>query len=85
MEWIRTMIEGHLFKDCEPGKIRVPKGVSKVTAKAIEQYNSMTPMEFFYKYQCSKTTYKRRVKKYGDPYMKSPLAIIGKLLKKGAS
>lgn len=53
---------------------------SLVTKRAKTNYNAMTDLEFVRCYQCSKETYARRVARYGDPYMKAPLARIGKLL-----
>ena len=51
---------------------------SDVTKKAKEDYNNMSDQEFMRKYQVSKDRYAKRVDKYGDPYMKSPLAKVGK-------
>lgn len=56
--------------------------MSKVTKKVIDDFNRMTNQQFMNKYCCTKARYYKRVMKYGDPYMKSPLARIGKFLKK---
>ena len=53
---------------------------SPVTKRAKICYNAMTNLEFMKRYQCSKETYAKRVARYGDPYMKAPLARVGKLL-----
>ena len=53
---------------------------SKVTKRVKSDYNSMSDSEFFKKYSVTKETYAKRVKKYGDPYMNSPLAKKGRKL-----
>lgn len=53
---------------------------SIVTKRAKNDYNTMDDKAFFNKYSCSKELYAKRVIKYGDPYMNSPLAKIGKVL-----
>lgn len=58
----------------------MPNNVSSTTKRVIKDYNSMNSREFSSKYQVSKSTYAKRVKKYGDPYMNSPLAKYGKKL-----
>ncbi len=60
--------------------LRKTDSMSSVTKKVIDDFNSMDNGQFMAKYCCTKSTYARRVAKYGDPYMKSPLAIIGKFL-----
>jgi len=55
---------------------------SQVTKKVKSDLINMTGKEFKQKYQTSNTTYMKRVDKYLDPYMKSPLAKVGKDLKK---
>lgn len=55
---------------------------SNVTKNAKRAFNKLSDMEFFYHYSCSKRTYYKRVKKYGDPFMKAPLAKLGKWLLK---
>ena len=58
-----------------------PSGkVSSTTKKVMSDYNKMSDKEFKGKYQTSKKTYAKRVDKYGDPYMNSPLAKRGKQL-----
>lgn len=54
--------------------------LTDVTKQVIQNFNIMTDMQFFCKYYCSKKTYLKRVLKYGDPYMKAPLAKFGKFL-----
>lgn len=56
------------------------KNDSSVTRRVKKDYNSMSDKEFSSKYKTTKNTYRRRVNKYGDPYMNSPLAIKGKQL-----
>ena len=56
------------------------KSDSSVTRKVKRDYNEMDDKQFFSKYHASKNTYRRRVNKYGDPYMNSPLAKAGKKL-----
>lgn len=63
-----------------PKHLDTPSNVSSVTKKVIKDYNSMDSRQFSSKYQTSKSTYAKRVKKYGDPYMNSPLAKVGKKL-----
>lgn len=65
-----------------PVKLVAKAGVSSVTKKAIDDHNSLTEPQFQAKYAVSKKTYAKRVEKYGDPYMNSPLAKIGKKLAK---
>lgn len=55
---------------------------SAVTRKVKRNYNEMTDKEFMNRYKVSKKTYMKRVNKYGDPYMNSPLAKMGKNLTK---
>ena len=58
------------------------ENMSKVTKKVIDDYNSMSNSEFASKYNCTKLVYRKRVMMYGDPYMNSPLAKVGKILSK---
>lgn len=51
---------------------------SATTKRVKDNYNNMSDEEFRRKYQTSKETYRKRVNKYGDPYMNSPLARAGK-------
>lgn len=53
---------------------------SKTTRRVKNDYNTMSDTEFRKKYSASKETYRKRVNRYGDPYMKSPLAKAGKKL-----
>lgn len=54
--------------------------ISKVTLKVIENLSKLTEKEFLFKYSCTKAKYLKRLVKYGDPYMRAPLAKIGKFL-----
>lgn len=62
------------------GKMRYLKGDSSVTRRVKNDWNNMSDKEFAAKYKASKKTYLKRVRKYGDPYMNSPMAKIGKKL-----
>lgn len=53
---------------------------STVTKRVKKDYNNLSDAEFFKKYSVTKERYAKRVKKYGDPYMNSPLAKLGKRL-----
>ena len=57
-------------------------GDSSITRRVKKDYNELSDEEFKRKYQGSKETYRKRVNKYGDPYMNSPLAKAGKKLAK---
>lgn len=62
-------------------KLIIKEGLSSVTKRVFKDFNQLSERDFFNKYSVTKEKYLRRVKKYGDPYMKSPLAKIGKILK----
>lgn len=62
--------------------IEKTNSMSSVTKKVIDNFNTMSNRQFMGKYQCSKSTYMKRVAKYGDPYMNAPLAKLGKFLNK---
>lgn len=62
------------------GKMRYGKGDSSITRKVKSDWNRMSDKEFKGKYRTSKKEYLRRVRKYGDPYMNSPMAKAGKKL-----
>ena len=51
---------------------------SSVTKKVKKDLSQMTSQQFRKKYQVSNTRYMKRVDRYGDPYMNSPLAKLGK-------
>ena len=51
---------------------------SAVTKRVKLDFNRLTDQEFLRKYAVSKAVYLKRVLKYGDPYMRAPLARIGK-------
>lgn len=53
---------------------------STVTKRVKLDFNTLTDQEFLRKYAVSKVVYLKRVLKYGDPYMRAPLAKLGKLL-----
>ena len=55
---------------------------SAVTKRVKLEFNRLTDQEFLRKYAVSKAVYLKRVLKYGDPYMKAPLAKLGKWLTK---
>lgn len=57
------------------------KGLSSITRKVIKDLGKLTDQQFMNRYKVSKSRYTKRLIKYGDPYMKSPLAKIGKFLK----
>ena len=63
-------------------KLAKTADMSKVTQKVIDDFNSMNNKDFLGKYFCTKKKYFKRVMKYGDPYMKAPLAKLGKFLNK---
>ena len=58
----------------------IDKSDSAVTKRVKKDWNNMSDAEFLKKYQTTKAVYEKRVTKYGDPYMKSPLAKAGKKL-----
>lgn len=55
---------------------------SAITKRVKLDFNTLTDQEFLRKYAVPKVVYLKRVFKYGDPYMRSPLARLGKLLVK---
>lgn len=57
------------------------KGLSSITRKVIKDLGKLTDQQFMNRYKVSKSRYTKRLIKYGDPYMKSPLAKLGKFLK----
>lgn len=65
-----------------PSKLDV-LDTDSITTKIVKRdYNVLTDELFTRKYSVSKHLYAKRVLKYGDPYMKAPLARIGKVLLK---
>lgn len=62
------------------GSMKIRKGDSKITRTVKRDYNRLSDKDFRRKYAASKSTYLKRVRRYGDPYMKSPLAKIGKAI-----
>lgn len=65
-----------------PSKLDILNTDCKITRLVKHDYNTLTEELFFKKYSASKCLYAKRVLKYGDPYMKAPLARIGKFLNK---
>ena len=63
-------------------KLEKTKAMCEITKRVIDDFNTLTDQAFFNKYSCRKSTYLKRVIKYGDPYMNAPLAKIGKFLTK---
>jgi hypothetical protein len=59
--------------------------ISSVTRKVIKDLGKLTDQQFMNRYKVSKSRYTKRLIKYGDPYIKSPLAKIGKFLKRLSS
>ena len=55
---------------------------SAATKRVKLDFNKLTNQEFLRKYTVSKVVYLKRVLKYGDPYMRAPLARLGKWLTK---
>lgn len=55
---------------------------SKTTKRVKSDFNNLSDQAFMKKYSASKETYSKRVDKYGDPYMDSPMAKMGKKLNK---
>ena len=54
--------------------------LSRVTLNVIKDFNTMDAIKFMAKYSCSKEVYFKRFLRYGDPYMRAPLAKLGKFL-----
>lgn len=67
-------------KKTRPEKIESSKDDSSVTKRTKEDYNNLSDDDFVRKYSTTKDVYAKRVEKYGDPYMNSPLAKAGKAL-----
>lgn len=59
-------------------KYKARESDSSVTKKVKNDLTNLTGKEFKQKYQVSNTRYMKRVDKYIDPYMNSPLAKFGK-------
>ncbi len=70
--------------DKTPERLVANKSDSSVTKRVKSDYNNLTDGEFKRKYATTKDTYAKRVEKYGDPYMNSPLAKVGKAVEKEA-
>ena len=62
------------------GKMKILKTDSRLTRRVKDDYNNLTENQFYKKYRASRDTYSKRVMKYGDPYMNSPYAKLGKAL-----
>ena len=67
-------------KNRAPATLTTASNVSRQTKKAVADYNRMDDRQFKKTYSVSKTRYAKRVQKYVDPYMNSPLAKIGKFV-----
>jgi hypothetical protein len=63
-------------------KLEIKDYMCEVTKKVVRDFNTLSDQAFFNKYSGTKATYLKRVMKYGDPYMNSPMAKIGKFLAK---
>lgn len=62
------------------GKMRYLDSDSSTTKRVKRDWNNLTNDEFVRRYSVSKDRYLKRVRKYGDPYMNSPMAKLGKKL-----
>lgn len=71
-ELFRTYLEDMFTLPIDRKPVKVPDGVCNVTRKVIEDFNTLKPMDFARKYQCGKTTYLRRLRKLGDPFVNNP-------------
>ena len=67
-------------KNRAPATLTTASNVSRQTKKAVADYNRMDDRQFKKTYSVSKTRYAKRVQKYVDPYMNSPLAKLGKFM-----
>lgn len=65
-----------------PSKLIADVTDSAVTKRVKFDFNVLTAQQFLSKYQTTKEVYFKRVLKYGNPYMRVPLAKIGKWLAK---
>lgn len=65
-----------------PIKLIASSTDSTITKRVKLDFNTLTDQEFLNNYAVSKMIYLKRVLKYGDPYMRAPLARLGKLLVK---
>lgn len=66
----------------QPKTLIISASDSEVTKGVKYLYNILNEQEFMNQFSCSKRTYAKRVAKYGDPYMKAPLAKFSKLVMK---
>lgn len=69
-------------KEPEKSPMKISSRDSSTTKRVKSDYNNLDDSDFKLKYAVSKKRYEKRVNKYGDPYKKSPLAKIGKILEK---
>ena len=73
----------YITEDLVKQAIGINKGLlSNVTMEVVREFNILDEREFFNKYFVSKELYLKRFIRYGDPYMRAPLARIGKILLK---
>lgn len=63
------------------GNMIIRDSDSRVTQIVKDTWNKVSEEEFIDMFSATKELYRERVIKYGDPYMNSPLAKIGKFLK----
>lgn len=63
-------------------KLKKTRTMCRTTRRVVDDFNRLSDQAFFNKYRCKKSRYLKRVKRYGDPYMNSPLAKLGKFLRK---
>lgn len=68
-----------------PATLTTASNVSRQTKKAVADYNRMGDRQFKKTYRVSKTRYAKRVQKYVDPYMNSPLAKVGRFIESEAA
>ena len=72
-------------KNRAPATLKTASNVSRQTKKVVADYNRMDDRQFKKTYNVSKTRYAKRVQKYVDPYMNSPMAKIGKFMEAEAA
>lgn len=80
MEMFKLGKREPLFDDL--GHMIIREADSLVTQSVKRNWNTLTESQFLRMYSASKDLYKQRVIMYGDPYMNSPLAKLGKWLAK---
>ena len=78
LKCIFNLKDERLF-DCL-GNMIIRDSDSRVTKIVKDAWNKVSEDEFIAMFSATKEVYKKRVIKYGDPYMNSPLAKLGKML-----